>query len=278
LVIALVIGIIVYGVYVTVIAPSGQLLSMVNGASITAADYREALRLYSSSQGSAEAPLLVLENNELVRQGAIAANISVTEGEIDQRIKDVLFPEEEEIDEVVYRQFLDTLQISESVFRQAIEVELLGEKLEDDIKGQVPEVGAFIPHVNVTAILVYTEEEAEEVMEKLGGGEDFASLAEGYGDGALGWLPRGIMSDEFDEVAFSTPRGNVSQPFSTAEGYYIIKVLEREDRALGEDVRGQLEANAFAYWLEGEREEKVDRKVDDGDLQKIYQWAMGQID
>ncbi len=171
-----------------------------------------------------------------MRQGAIAANISLTDDEVN-----------------------------------------LQERLDESLRAQVPEVGALVPQVYVQAILVDSEEDAAVVMEGLDAGEAFASLAEEYGDGDLGWLPRGIMSPEFDEVAFSTPVGKVSEPFSTAEGYYIIKVLEQAERALDEDVREQLEANAFDYWLEAQREEKVERQVDAEELEEIYEWALKQI-
>jgi len=277
LVVAIVIVIIGYGMYATVIAPSSQLLSTVNGTAITAADYREALRLYPYL-GSPEAPLLMLEGNELVRQGAGAYGIIVTDDEVTQEIR-LLFEEGgEPLSDTVfqerYQQMLSSIGISAERFRWFIAADLLQEKLDQYLRDQVPEVGALVPQVHVQTILVDTEEDAAAVVGKLDEGEDFPSLAEGYKDGDLGWLPRGIMSPDFDAVAFSTAIGERSEPFSTAEGYYIIKVVEGEDRALDEDVKGQLEANAFSYWLEEETGEKVERKVGEEDLEKIYQWAI----
>jgi parvulin-like peptidyl-prolyl isomerase len=85
------------------------------------------------------------------------------------------------------------------------------------------------------------------------------------------------MSLKFDDVAFDLEPDTVSEPFSIDGGYYIIKVLEKGDRALDEATREQLEANAFGYWLEEQREKKVERKVDEEGLEKIYEWAAGQI-
>ena len=273
LVIAVVIAIIIYGIYATVIAPPRQWLSAVNGTLITAADYSKALRL-NPYVTSPETPLLALEENELVRQGAAEAGLPpVADDEITQEIKDLLFPNETEIDEEAYRQFLNTLGLSESEFRQMVAVEVLRERLEDYLKEQVPQSAE---QVHVQAILVANETAAQAVKDRLDAGEDFASLAEEYEGGDLGWLPREIMSEEFDEVAFGIEMGNVSQPFSTAEGYYIIKVLEKEERALDEATRGRLEANAFNRWLEKQREEKVERNPN-LDLDAIYRWALGQI-
>lgn len=281
LVVAAVIAVIVYGIYATVIAPPGRLLSTVNDTSITAADYVKALRL-NPYVGSPEEPLLALENNELVRQEAAELNIEVTDDEITEEIKSWLFPEDEEVSEEEfqerYQQLLDTLQLSDSEFRETFEVELLRGKLEDYLKELVAEVGEDVPQVHVQAILVTTEEQAQGVIDRLDGGEDFATIAEEYGqgDGDLGWLPQGIMSLEFDRVAFELEPDTVSEPFSTTEGYYIIKVSGKEDRALDEATRVQLEASAFNYWLEEQREEKVTRNPNI-DLEEIYQWALDQI-
>jgi len=278
-VIAVVIGIIIFGIYTTVIAPPRQLLSTVNGTSITAADYREALRLYPYL-GSPEAPLSMLENNELVRQGAVALNIEVTQDEINQEIQDSLSTEGETLTaeefQRRYQELLNNLQLSDSEFREIVETELLVGKLDQYLRDQVPEVGEVVLQVHVQAILVTTEEEAAEVIERLDDGEDFASLAEEYGGGDPGWMPKGIMSLDFDRVAFALEPGTVSEPFSLDGGYYIIKVIEKGDKALDEATREQLEANAFPRWLEVQREEKVERNPD-LDIEAIYEWALEQI-
>ena len=65
---------------------------------------------------------------------------------------------------------------------------------------------------------------------------DFAKLArdnsngpEAAKDGDLGWLFRGRMPAEFDNVAFAMKAGEVSEPVETKSGYEIIKVEERKD-------------------------------------------------
>ena len=138
------------------------------------------------------------------------------------------------------------------------------------------------------AILVATEEEAAEVMGNLSEGEDFASIAAKLGGGDLGWLPRGIMGEGFDDVAFNPDLAlnTVHEPFSTAEGYFIIRLLEQEeDRAIDELIRDQLAAIAFSGWLDNERNSKVVRswKYDQNNpeyvnnLENLHKWALDEI-
>mmetsp|Transcript_48937 Transcript_48937/g.123110 ORF Transcript_48937/g.123110 Transcript_48937/m.123110 type:complete len:141 (+) Transcript_48937:182-604(+) len=58
---------------------------------------------------------------------------------------------------------------------------------------------------------------------------DFAKFAEKISEcpsakrgGDLGWFPRGKMNGDFQDVAFSTPPGELSQPFKAANGWHIF--------------------------------------------------------
>ena len=282
LVVAVILAIIGYGFYATSFAPVREWVTTVGGKVFNADDYVKTLRLYSSSEGSAEAPLLTLEDNELVRQGAITYNIIATDDEVTQRIKDILFPEEEKIDYELYNEMLRSMGISNEEFREAVKTDIFRERLNQYFLVQVPQSAE---QVHVEAIMVATEEEAAEVMGNLSEGEDFSSLAAKLGGGDLGWLPRGIMSQEFDEVAFSIEIGEVSDPFLSGEVYYIIKVLEREEREIEEEIREQLAYIVFSSWLEEERDSKVERNPKYNqknpeymvNLENLYEWAMDEI-
>jgi parvulin-like peptidyl-prolyl isomerase len=51
--------------------------------------------------------------------------------------------------------------------------------------------------------------------------DDFGSAKVG---GELGWFGKGRMVKEFEEVAFSTPAGEISDPFKSNYGYHIVAV------------------------------------------------------
>ncbi|MFQ5924570.1 MAG: peptidylprolyl isomerase [Dehalococcoidia bacterium] len=288
LIIAVVIGIVVAGIYATVIAPPGQLLTTVGGQRFYATDYLNVLRLYFPSGSSPQAPLSKLEDDELMRQGAAAFGIGVSADEIDQQIRELVAtrdePQSEEDFEQLYQQILAGLQLSDEEFRRFLATELLQPKLEDYLSDQVPEAAL---QVHVHGILVATEEEAETVIERLEGGEDFADIAQEVSldsasrdreiSGHMGWFPAGLMAKELDDIAFSLEPGTLSEPVSTEQGYWLIWVLEKVDnRLLAQDAREQLGVIAFGSWLEEERKQKVERNLN-VDLEEIYQWAMRQI-
>ncbi len=91
--------------------------------------------------------------------------------------------------------------------------------------------------VKASHILVESEETAKEVKAKLNDGGDFAELAGEYSTdqgskdsgGELGYFGRGRMVPEFEEVAFSTKTGEISDIVKTSHGYHIIKVEDKKE-------------------------------------------------
>jgi peptidyl-prolyl cis-trans isomerase C len=91
--------------------------------------------------------------------------------------------------------------------------------------------------INAQHILVDTEEEAEEVLQKILKGEDFGELAKNFSKdhstavkgGDLGFFGKGRMVPEFEQAAFGLKVGEVSKPVKTKFGYHIIKVLEKKE-------------------------------------------------
>jgi parvulin-like peptidyl-prolyl isomerase len=77
-------------------------------------------------------------------------------------------------------------------------------------------------------------------------GADFAEVARAWSDdgsaergGDLGFFGRGDMVPEFDQVAFSTPVGQVSDVFASPFGFHVVKVEERKKDAGKETVRAR---------------------------------------
>jgi peptidyl-prolyl cis-trans isomerase C len=84
-------------------------------------------------------------------------------------------------------------------------------------------------------IVVATEEEAREILFELAAGGDFAAIARersldratGPQGGATGYLTRDQMTPAFAEAAFSTPEGELAEPFFTDFGWNILEVVDR---------------------------------------------------
>ena len=89
--------------------------------------------------------------------------------------------------------------------------------------------------VHARHILVEKRETAQDLIDKLNAGEDFATLAQRHSKGPsatsggdLGFFGREQMVPEFAEVAFALESGAVSQkPIRTKFGWHVIKVEDR---------------------------------------------------
>jgi peptidyl-prolyl cis-trans isomerase C len=75
---------------------------------------------------------------------------------------------------------------------------------------------------------------AQEAYSKLRTGEPFEKVAEKYSEdklsakkgGDLGWIKEGSIDARFSKQAFSVPAGEISEPFETAFGFHVLKVIE----------------------------------------------------
>ncbi|MDH5481812.1 MAG: peptidylprolyl isomerase [Candidatus Bathyarchaeota archaeon] len=87
--------------------------------------------------------------------------------------------------------------------------------------------------VHCAHILVKTEQEAKEILERLKKGAKFANIARevslcpsGKRGGDLGTFGRGKMVKEFETAAFTLKKGETSPIVKTKFGNHIIKRLE----------------------------------------------------
>ncbi|MEA1943080.1 MAG: peptidylprolyl isomerase [Pseudomonadota bacterium] len=89
--------------------------------------------------------------------------------------------------------------------------------------------------VRARHILVDTRAEAEAIVAQLEAGRDFAELAVAMSQdqatrlegGDLGYFTRQGVLPAFGSVAFSTPEGEVSEPFRSEFGWHLLKVVDR---------------------------------------------------
>jgi len=153
-----------------------------------------------------------------------------------------------------------TYNISEKTIRSVSELELLREKLRDELTSDTPKVEE---QVWARHILVETEVEAQAAYDLLSQGVDFANVARtsskdtgsGANGGDLGWFGKGAMVAEFDAAAYSQPIGEIGKPVKSEFGYHIIQVIDRQELPLTDAQIEQKKETAFSDWLTATREE-----------------------
>lgn len=88
---------------------------------------------------------------------------------------------------------------------------------------------------------------AEELVQRLNAGEDFAELAEIYSEdpgtkdkgGDLGYFGKGAMVKPFEEAAFAAKKGAIIGPIQTKFGLHIIKVEDKRVKNGEEQVKAR---------------------------------------
>ncbi len=87
--------------------------------------------------------------------------------------------------------------------------------------------------IHCAHILVEKFSLAQELKTRIASGESFANLAKQYSTdsskrrgGDLGFFGRGMMVPEFEKVAFTLEKRQVSDVVKTQFGYHIIKRLD----------------------------------------------------
>lgn len=148
--------------------------------------------------------------------------------------------------------------------RAAQRTAMLNNAVRDRITANVP---AETEQVHARYILVLTEEEANQVLNLLKAGGDFATLAQQYSKdsvtsvkgGDLDWFPRsGLLDPALEEAAFALQPGQISNIVRSEFGgqvvYEIVQVVEREAaRALSVERLMFLQRQAFKKWLDDKK-------------------------
>jgi peptidyl-prolyl cis-trans isomerase D len=189
---------------------------IVDSAFITPAEFRRYIEIYYERR-QIEYALFAVDD--------FLDQVEVTDDDVSQYYADHgdEFMTDEAVDiEYVELELADiaaTVEVSENDIRAYYESEVA------DFAGQEER--------HVSHIQVETEEEAQQVLDRLGAGEDFAALAEEVSDdaatrasgGDLGWISRGMMTGPFEDALYALPEvGAISAPVKTDFGWHILKL------------------------------------------------------
>lgn len=112
------------------------------------------------------------------------------------------------------------------------------------------------------------QQTADEIMQKLAAGEDFAELAKTYSQddqrddgGDWGWISRADLIPELADQAFSLEQGNYSQPIVVGDYIYILQVKEKRSAGIKEleKVRGEIEQEITAQLARQAQQRWIER-------------------
>jgi foldase protein PrsA len=198
-----------------------------------------------------------LVNLELARQLALAENIQISDEALNIELEATRASILASGTYTDWDNFLSVNKIDDAYFHDRILESLTIDEL---VKAHGGPTDA--EQVHALHILVADEETANKVLEELNAGKTFEELAAQYSTdtgskdlgGDLGWFPRGMMVAAFEDVAFSLPVGEVSEPVQSDFGFHIIKVLGKETRPLDPDLLQQSQEQAFGVWFQEQRD------------------------
>jgi peptidyl-prolyl cis-trans isomerase D len=95
------------------------------------------------------------------------------------------------------------------------------------------------------------QKRADDLLKQLKAGAKFEDLAKKYSEdpgsakegGSLGWIGKGRTVPEFEKVAFSLPKGQISGLVKSSYGFHIIRVDDRQDAHMKsfDEVKAEIE-------------------------------------
>lgn len=212
-------------------------IAKVNGERVLYSDYADDLRAitvmrdYDRTHGGQAASLTDEKlsdqvlfrqvNNILINNLAKKNNISVDDKDIEKIKTDILEKDFKTI-ENARKAIMDRYGWTLSVFEKKVIVPfVLQSKLAESINSNA-------------SVKDSLRQKAQQVLDQVKGGADFAALAQKYGEdgtaskgGELGWFGKGEMVPEFESVAFSLKKGELSP--TLVESRYGFHILQVED-------------------------------------------------
>lgn len=286
LIIAIVAIVIVYGFYTTEISMGSEWVTEVGGTRFVGTDYADALYLcqlgfFGNASGTTkEAPISVIEQNEVVKLGTVPMGITVNDTEVDTQIRSAIEGNQSLTDEQFqqsYQRLLANMSLSDQKFRQVMANTLLQGKLYEYLLQGLPQVGQNVSQIYLEA-LAANESQLSDALARVDSGEHLADLKANYSYTEIGWVPRGVLATVIDDVAFNLSIGNVSDPMLIGNAsYYLLEVTAKGERPIDEAMREQLEYNLLPRWIMEKSEEYNVERNPGLDLDKMYNWALDRI-
>ncbi len=234
-------------------------------------------------------------DEKVIINAANDSDIEVSDQEVDEKIEEVKqrFNSEEEFIEAMNRQDLSIRSLKKDYREEILKSKLIDAEVKGKMNISFKEVNDYYQdHLNdfiepekvkAKAILIKPAEDtpedweealakANEIFSELEGGASFENLAKQYSDdvsasqlGDMGFIDKGYMTKEIDEVLFSLTPQELSQPVKTKLGYYIFKLEDKEPQTITSLKEAEIKIKSilfvqkfnerFKKWIKGLKED-----------------------
>ncbi|GEM_PF-1531412 len=256
---------------IPVVKPStAGLVARVNGQQITLDQFNAEMNRYLAGDPAAPSPdspegkqlasqlkdvvLATLIDRALIAQEAVRNNITVTDKGIDDEIANLI---DLRGGQDQFKQWADSNKQTVQDMRDAVRNEMLASMMRDRIVEQLPRTAEY---VHAYQIVLATEAAAQNTLAQLKAGAKFTTLAQTQSidlstkadGGDLGWFTRStglVLWSEVEDAAFGLKTGQVSPIIHSPIGYHVIKVVERQTRALTPNDTAYIQQTAIEQWM-----------------------------
>ena len=214
-----------------------------------------------------------LIEEKLILQEAKQQKIEVKNEETDDMLKQVKakFPNEQAFKKAMEIQGMNTWELKKAYKEQLMVKKMVRQYVRARANITPAEITKYYqahikeyktaPAVNISQIMIRykssedssrTAKTAAQVTQLLAMGADFSSVANKYSEGSdareginIGFVERGTMAKEIEDIIFNMKEGEVSKPIKTSIGFAIIRVnsVRKEGFRPVEEVKDQIEGN-----------------------------------
>jgi len=278
-----------------------KILAVVNGEPITQTDVDEILapiylQYKSTYQGKeleeklkvARADILdQLIGDKLILQEAKRQELVVDEKEIDALVEQLKsnFKKPEEFDEMLKNQKVSLMDLRKRYKEQLLIKKAVSKEVISKITVSPTSIAEYydahkkdftIPEqVHLRSIFLSTEKNGDEIekkanqiYEELQKGTEFLELVEKYSDapnvvdsGDMGFVKRGSLRAEIEDVVFNLKAGEFSKPLKTDTGIYLFKVIEKKKATIPplENVQEQIRKKLYNQQVTAKIKQWIDK-------------------
>lgn len=246
--------------------------AVVNGKTISQETYDSQLDMYSKMLAN-QYQLPASIENSLITEAAMVAELEANDIEITEEDyqEDYNTMVQNRGGQEAYDTFLSDMGITDEQMKTSLRYETIhrvhnawylenNTPSDEEMQSFFERNKASLITVDASHILVATEEEAQEVLDRLNSGEDFGTLAQelstdtgsAINGGNLGESAPNLYVPEFQDALLNMEEGEISEPVQSQFGYHIIRLEKMNDdfESLKESIAQQMTQQSYQEYLQ----------------------------